>query len=49
MKTFFDFGGGLIGVIKKIFGGVFRFRWGPKHFLYSSVGIAVFIMTELDE
>jgi len=45
METFFDFGGGLIGVIKKnqtLFGGVYRFRWRPKHFLYNGVGIADF-------
>ena len=44
MKTFFDFGGGLIGVKKNqtLFGGVYRFRCGPRHFLYNSVGIADF-------
>jgi hypothetical protein len=44
MKTFFDFGDGLIGVKKNqiLFGGVYRFRWVPNHFLYSSVGIADF-------
>jgi hypothetical protein len=44
IKHFFDNGGGHIDVIKNqtLFGGIYRFSWGPKHFLYNSVGIADF-------
>jgi hypothetical protein len=42
IKHFFDYGGGLIDVIRNqtLFGGFYRFSRGPKHFLYNSVGIA---------
>jgi hypothetical protein len=49
MKTFFDFGSGLIGVIKKSLVVSLDFVGGRNIFFTTAWVSQMFIMTELDE